>query len=544
MKCRKNHSAAVRTGWGPFTRGNPTLNLVTVVIVVAFPSVVLARGLVAHPAGARAQLPAGVCATVAPSPFGSNVMTNCDSTVDPHNETAIAVDPNDPRHLIAGSNDFEHTANGAFGFGTNQIGKLNAAYYTSTDGGLTWRNGHVPSGGFWTGDPGVAFDSTGGKAYFSTVGLIVPSFNSHCGNGGCGGTGDIQVSRSDDGGETFGAPVIVQRARPDIIGPDKPSLAVDTHKSLPTRDNIYVTWTQYCCRSYQDNPIYFSVSKDAGKTFSTPKEISGTNPTLCTFSSSSEPWDGRCREDDNSQIAVGPDGTIYVSFLNNQVDINDPTRPQILVVRSTDGGLTWSSPVRAGDIIHGGEEDIGLLSNTQLGFNCLQSMAVDPRNSTLYIVWPDNRNGTIDNTNADVFLVESTDRGATWSSPQIVSAAPGDQFFPWVAVSPSDGTVNVSFMDRSYDPASTKYGMTLARLRPGTSTFDLQRVDTGLSDPNHALWFTGQAGGGPTTWNGDYSGLAVGSDGIAHPIWTDMRRIVTVKGVTGTNEDIMTAAVR
>ena len=101
----------------------------------------------------------------------------------------------------------------------------------------------------------------------------------------------------------------------------------------------------------------------------------------------------------------------------------------------------------------------------------------------------------------------------------------------------------MSFMDRTYDPTNTKYGMTLARLAHGATTFTLQRVDTGLSDPNHALWFTGQAGGGPTTWNGDYSGLTVGSDGIAHPIWTDMRRIVTVRGVTGTTEDIMTAAV-
>ena len=42
---------------------------------------------------------------------------------------------------------------------------------------------------------------------------------------------------------------------------------------------------------------------------------------------------------------------------------------------------------------------------------------------------------------------------------------------------------------------------------------------------------------------GDYNGLAVGSDGVAHPFWTDMRRVVTVKGATGHTEDVFTVAV-
>src|SRR5262245_25306728 len=42
---------------------------------------------------------------MAETAFGSNVMANCDSTVLPHNETAIVVDPNDANHLAAGSND-------------------------------------------------------------------------------------------------------------------------------------------------------------------------------------------------------------------------------------------------------------------------------------------------------------------------------------------------------------------------------------------------------------------------------------------------------
>ncbi len=47
----------------------------------------------------------GICSST--TAFGSNAMANCDSTVLPHNETAVAVDPNNPAHLLAGSNDTE-----------------------------------------------------------------------------------------------------------------------------------------------------------------------------------------------------------------------------------------------------------------------------------------------------------------------------------------------------------------------------------------------------------------------------------------------------
>jgi len=104
--------------------------------------------------------------------------------------------------------------------------------------------------------------------------------------------------------------------------------------------------------------------------------------------------------------------------------------------------------------------------------------------------------------------------------------------------------VNISFFDRSYDPANSKYGITLARVTPrgrGFST-QLQRVDTGLSDPNHARWFSG-ATGGKTIFLGDYNGLAAGSDGVAHPFWTDMRRLGTVKDATGHTEDVFSVPV-
>ena len=84
--------------------------------------------------------------------------------------------------------------------------------------------------------------------------------------------------------------------------------------------------------------------------------------------------------------------------------------------------------------------------------------------------------------------------------------------------------------------------MTLARRGPRAKSFTLQRVDTGLSDPNHARWFS-SATSGKTIFLGDYNGLSVGSDGAAHLFWTDMRRVVNVKDATGHTEDVFTVAV-
>jgi hypothetical protein len=220
-----------------------------------------------------------------------------------------------------------------------------------------------------------------------------------------------------------------------------------------------------------------------------------------------------------------------------------------LVVKSHDGGDTWDAPVRASDIIHDGGTDYPInivgrqtLSNSQFRVNSAGNLAVDPITANLAVVWSDNRHGTAAHTNTKVFMVRSTDGGDTWTAPVVVGGVANDQFYPWAAVA-GDGTLNVSLFDRKYDPANSQYGMTLARLAPHATSFSLQRVDTGLSDPNHARWFSG-ATGGKTIFLGDYNGLAVGVDGVAHPFWTDMRRVVTVGGVRGATEDVFTASVR
>src|SRR5207247_2206978 len=96
---------------------------------------------------------------------------------------------------------------------------------------------------------------------------------------------------------------------------------------------------------YLESPIFFSVSRDGGLTWSAPREISGAARPVCTFSSTPLPYDGRCREDQFAAPVVAPDGTVFVAFENGQAVNDGNLRNQYLVVRSTDGGATWSAPV-------------------------------------------------------------------------------------------------------------------------------------------------------------------------------------------------------
>ncbi len=490
---------------------------------------------------------------------GGNIRINCDSTIFPHNEMSIAVNPTDPNHLVAGSNDYELFFQGAF-----IVQRIIAGYYTSFDGGTTWTNGHLPTGGFaTTGDPAVAFNRKLGLVHYGVIAF-------QTGQGGGFADASIQVNTSNDGGLTFQDPVVVAHGTGAIVTVlhDKPYIAVDNNPNSPFYGRLYVTWTRFLfgTSGYVESPIFFSFSDDGGQTFSGPTEVSGSSSTLCAnpFRSFNA---GVCNEDQFSTPVVGPDGTLYVAFINDEFQGAPEFRDQFLVVRSTDGGATFQGPFQAVFPVFDGVDDYPInidgrqtLTNSQFRVISAGNLAADlasgPGFSTtrLYYTFSDNRNGRLTGdfntvkTNIDVFVSRSDDGGTTWSSPVPVlrgKAAKNDQWFPWADVGP-DGTLWVAFKDRSYDPDNIKYGETIASSHDGI-TFTAQRVDTALSNPNDSRWFT--AGGqtqGKATFIGDYEGLAVGSDGVAHPLWTDMRvrAFETVPAGRGHNtQDAVTARV-
>jgi uncharacterized repeat protein (TIGR01451 family) len=140
-----------------------------------------------------------------------------------------------------------------------------------------------------------------------------------------------------------------------------------------------------------------------------------------------------------------PDGTVYVVFGRNI--FYGPAPGTIEVVKSTNGGASFGSPVVAASItaIPWG------LPNPFGGTNfrspaSLPAFAVSPTNGNLYVAWADYRNG-----DADVYFARSTDGGATWEMPVRLNDDPLsngiDQWQPQVSVAPN-GRVAVMWFDR------------------------------------------------------------------------------------------------
>jgi hypothetical protein len=211
------------------------------------------------------------------------------------------------------------------------------------------------------------------------------------------------------------------------------------------------------------------------------------------------------------------------------------------VVRSRDGGRTWSPPRFVVGLEDGADDyplnvdDRQTLTGQQFRVNSAGNIDADPKTGKLYLVFSDNRAGRHDVahpvTNVNVYMMTSTD-GTTWRGPFAVSTAASDQWFPWVDVNPVTGQVGVLYHDRSYgNPAL--YDTTLAEGTPGS--FGYARVSTQPSHPRNSIFFQAEVEGCEkcVTFIGDYIGLDYGADGKANVAWTDMRQFRTIDGVSG-----------
>src|SRR5262249_6330868 len=106
---------------------------------------------------------------------------------------------------------------------------------------------------------------------------------------------------------------------PAAIVHDKEFIAADSFTSSRNRDNVYVTWTVFsfkntCAGATRGNPtqcssaIFGSMSTDHGVTWSTPEEISGNNPAICTRGNRLDPSRSAndCANDQGSDPVVLP----------------------------------------------------------------------------------------------------------------------------------------------------------------------------------------------------------------------------------------------
>ncbi|MGQ0669931.1 MAG: sialidase family protein [Actinomycetota bacterium] len=455
-------------------------------------------------------------------PGAANVNLDCDDGLAPNNEPDIEVDPLDPLHMIASSNDYDSCCD---------------EFYTSFDGGDTWVTGDMSAEGpFRIGsDPVTVFDPVTGHAIHSSLNFLFVADGAD--------DGDLVVSISTDGGLVWGKPVVVADGEGDDNDPlqifhDKEWMVTDTNPASPHYGRTYLTWTAFVAEfgEYIESPIYEAHSDDGGLTWSAPQEISGSSSSFCTFQTAG-PSD-ECDENQFSVPTVAPNGTVYVAFEGSQNEAaweaGEQFETAYLVVRSTDGGYTWSDPVKIADLEDGSRDypvnvdGRQTLSGLQIRVNSAGNIVADPDTGMLHLVFSDNRQGVHDSddpvTETKVFITSSAD-GVTWTVPVAVDQRPGDQWFPWADVNPVTGDVGVIYHNR-LEEAPELYVTRFAVGAPGS--FASAKVNTAPSNPKQSAWFRAYTKGCwlCAAFHGDYLRVAYGSDGAANLVWTDMRRLI------------------
>jgi hypothetical protein len=325
---------------------------------------------------------------------------------------------------------------------TNQLygGANIASYYYTNDAGYTWQEGTLTSQehGVW-GDPVLLCDTAGAFYFF------------HLSNPPQGNWIDrIVCQKTETPGGTWndGTAMGLNGTKAQ----DKHWAAVDWKTN-----NIYVTWTQFD-QYGTSNPDYFSNimfsrSTDAGMNWSPAVQInkvsgdcvdddnttegavpcvgpegqiyvSWMGPAGLVFDRSYDQGETWLEEDifvsdvgggwaydipgiyrangmpvTTCDTSGGPfHGTIYINFSDQRNGTDDT---DVWLVKSTDGGDTWTSPVRVNDDPPGKHQ-------------FFTWMALDQTNGHLWFVFYDRRN--YNDTNTDVYMALSTDGGTTFTN--------------------------------------------------------------------------------------------------------------------------------
>ncbi len=448
----------------------------------------------------------------------SNVQVSHDTALA-HSEPSVAINPKNPNNLIAGSKFFSNPKQYRFKIGT----------YYSMDGGQTWHDsGTLPGfdGYGTTSDVSIAFSPNGTIAYAAVLA---------CDGGVCRGNGSasgVYVSRSRDGGATWGVPTPVYVDPTGAYFSDKPWIAVDGSKG-PTRGTVYVAWNlDGNVDGGADDPdgsdavftgqqtsgapggIVVSRSIDYGASFSQP---------VMLF-----PFDADGKHQGLGAIPqVAPDGRVTVMYIRIDVAAGTSTF-SLQSVTSADRGVTFSQP--RSDVSGINALPDKLPNGTFRNFS-LPAFVISPDTATMVAAWADIRNG-----DADIYSSRSANGGKSWSTPYRINhdhiGNHKDQFQPELAVAP-DGVITCSWFDRRRDPKDHNIDVYLAQSSNGGITFGHNyRVTQKSWDPSiDAPYVDGKPS---TTFIGDYQGLAV-SDTTLHPLWNDTQN--------GTSQQIRTAIV-
>ncbi len=432
--------------------------------------------------------------------FNSDTLVSVGSPSTPfsqnkQNEPALAVDANHPSVLVAGAND--NIDMEACNAGTDNTcpftpGIGGSGVYFSFDSGTTWTQptytgltargcagvvgdadpsctpttgpiGTLPwyqeNGLVSDGDPALAFgpkpDSSGHFSWANGSRLYYANLTSNLGatrdEAAFKGYEALAVSRTDNvlaaaaggttGKDAWMPPVIVSKQSSTTFS-DKEQIWADNAASSPFFGNVYI-----CNASFRSNshglaapqPLLVSTSTDGGDSWRQKQVTSASNNPFNT-----QQGFGRS----GCTVRTDSNGVVYV--LANQFAVGLPGHGAHILIKSFDGGQTWTRPQEIGDAV----DTCFAVAFDGTGFRCVMdgiagarddlssSPSIDIANGAptganatneILRTWVDGRDGV---EHPHVFTSYSSDGGSTWSAPAAQESAGDRGYYSAIAISP------------------------------------------------------------------------------------------------------------
>lgn len=405
------------------------------------------------------------------------------SNSEPQNECSIAVNPTKSTNIVIGFNDYT-------------AGTWTPSYSYSIDGGNSWTyGGSLPKGILDDDpycDPWLAFDSDGYCYYVALSDTdyheVFVCVGSPDGSGNVGPLG-------------FGNPHIVDSG--SEAKNDKCAIAVD--KTGGAYDgNIYVVWSR--CPGGD-------VSGDGYQIYLRRGTRSGT---IISWSASQLVSPDTFTQ--GSQVAVGPNGEVYVAYLR-MTSSSIPDGDAILISKSTNGGSSFST---IGTTVSSVDPVSWTLSGDidWARHASFPTLGVSMTTGTVFVAWADDRNG-----DDDILISRSTNGGVTWSTTARVNddtvSNDKDQWHPALTVTPG-GYVHVIFYDRRDSDTNEYANLYHARSSDDGVSFSNSIVTSGVTNPEAFRYWSSSS-------FGDYVGIdsASGLNDCVYMTWGDGRHANT-----------------
>ena len=360
-------------------------------------------------------------------------------------ELSIDIHPTNPNILFAGSNGTPWPVTGVYGTGV----------YWSTNGGTSWSGSDNPAPYFGTGNSGDPAAAIGPNGNFY-MGFIRDA-------------GGQSVAVSTNSGSSWSSYIAGTDPGSSYDLLYKNHLWVDKKTGSTYENRVYDAWTHFVTGSPSENQVVINYSSNNGVNWSSFVDLSsslspgnhaqgvnintGPNGEVYAAFAIYDNWSSTTYGEDAIGFAKSIDGGVtwtkvraynvanfgirgelkstqirVSSFPSMTVDRSGGSRngyiyicwpqrdvspagsdPDIVMIRSTNGGSTWSSPVRVNnDVLNNGKDQY------------YPWCTVDQSNGQLHVVFYDNRNTTADSSG--VFMATSIDGGLTFDNFQVSDA--------------------------------------------------------------------------------------------------------------------------